>query len=121
MGIRAQLLLAVSERRWNREAGTEFHVDHELTVDAHVEGKPIRIMNREVGHDFRKAPNRTTRFQSEGLIDQHVVNKHRLQRAWSGHLGPGRADHHAGAEFVVLAEIAVYEVREDQRDGRTAR
>ena len=78
MGIRAELLLAVSERRWNREAGTEFHVDHELTVDAHVEGKPIRIMNREVGHDFRKAPDRATSFQSEGLIDQHVVNKPRL-------------------------------------------
>src|ERR1700694_976109 len=48
MRIRTQRLLAISERRRDRQSATEFHASHQLSVDAGVEAELTRITNREM-------------------------------------------------------------------------
>src|ERR1700752_471276 len=117
MRIRAQRLRAGGER--NRRPVTEFDAHNQLSVDADVEPELVTLANRELGHHLRKAPDCLSRFQSEGLIDQHLVSEGRLQRPQARAVGSGRVDHYTSAEFVIGAQVTVYEFGEYQLHERT--
>jgi hypothetical protein len=51
-----------------------------LAVDAGVETELLAIADGEVGHDLWEAPNRPSGFQSERLVDEHVLNECRFER-----------------------------------------
>src|SRR6476646_223867 len=66
MRIRTQHLLARRVSEWNREATTEFHTGHQLSVDTGVETEPADMTNCEVGHDLRKTPYRRSEERRVG-------------------------------------------------------
>src|SRR5689334_9091891 len=122
VAMRIAALRLITWRQRKRQTTTEFHADHELTVDVQVEAELAAVANREVGHDLRIAPDRRSGFEGELLVDREVVDERtrRLESTKSTRRRPGRVDHHVGAELVVLTQVTVDVVHEHQHDDRAA-
>ena len=115
-GVGVVHLLAPTERK--PQPGSEVHSNGVGAVDRHVEAEPTALANVEVGHHLRIAPDRPAGLQRERLVDGQVVDEghRRLQGAEPGGVRSHRVDHHVGAVFVVLAEVAVDVVHQHQHD-----
>ena len=108
-GIGLQDLRPGREHRQRRKTAAEFDAGDERTVDADVETELAAIPNGEVRHDLRETLDAPPGLQGEGLVDRQMMDERRrvAQRLRAARTRTGRVDHDAGAEFVVLPEVAV--------------